>query len=142
MAMSMNNNSSNSRSRRALISEINVTPLVDVMLVLLIIFMITAPMLVSGVKIDLPDAQAKPLNSNEEPLTITLDRHNNLFIAESSIKREKLINKLKAITKEKYSTRIFIRADKNLHYGEVIKLVADLNVAGFNHVALVTSSGQ
>ncbi len=142
MAMSINNNSSNGRSRRALISEINVTPLVDVMLVLLIIFMITAPMLVSGIKIDLPDAQAKPLNSNEEPLTITLDRYNNLFIAESSIKRARLIDKLKAITKEKYSTRIFIRADKNLHYGEVIKLVADLNVAGFNHVALVTSSGQ
>ena len=140
--MLINNNSSNSRSRRALISEINVTPLVDVMLVLLIIFMITAPMLVSGVKIDLPDAQAKPLNSNEEPLTITLDRNNNLFIAESPVKKGKLINKLKAITKEKYSTRIFIRADKNLHYGEVIKLVADLNIAGFNHVALVTSSGQ
>ena len=140
--MLINNNSSNSRSRRALISEINVTPLVDVMLVLLIIFMITAPMLVSGVKIDLPDAQAKPLNSNEEPLTITLDRNNNLFIAESPVKKGKLINKLKAITKENYSTRIFIRADKNLHYGEVIKLVADLNIAGFNHVALVTSSGQ
>ena len=140
--MSINRKSSNSRARRTLISEINVTPLVDVMLVLLIIFMITAPMLVTGVKIDLPDAQAKALNSDEEPLTITLDRKNNLFIAESSVAREELIERLKAITQEKYSRRIFIRADKHLHYGEVIKLVGDLNMAGFNHVALVTSSAQ
>lgn len=127
------------RRRTALIGEINVTPLVDVMLVLLIIFMVTSPMLVSGVTVDLPDSNSNPISGQDEPLSVTVDRNGNVYIMETQIQVSELIDKLKAITKENYSTRIFVRGDKNVSYGEVITVVADINAAGFTKVALITT---
>jgi biopolymer transport protein TolR len=129
----------NNKGRRALMSEINVTPFVDVMLVLLIIFMITAPMLVSGIKIDLPEAQTQSLNSDNEPLTITINNKGEIFIIDSQIAKEELAAKLIAITNAKFGTRIFIRGDKKIPYGDMVNLINQITAAGFNQVALVTT---
>ncbi len=139
MAGMINNRQTRGGGRQNFITEINVTPLVDVMLVLLIIFMITAPMLVSGVKVDLPEAQTKALNSDTEPLTLTIDSQGKLYIMESEINVDELADKLKAITQEKYDTRIFVRGDKAASYGDVVALIGKINNAGFSQVALVTT---
>jgi biopolymer transport protein TolR len=139
MAGMINNRQSRGGGRQNFITEINVTPLVDVMLVLLIIFMITAPMLVSGVKVDLPDAETKALNADTEPLTLTMDALGKLYIMETEISIDELPEKLKAITKEKYDTRIFVRGDKVIAYGDVVSLIGKINKAGFTQVALVTT---
>ncbi|MDX1916644.1 MAG: biopolymer transporter ExbD [Rickettsiaceae bacterium] len=124
------------------ISNINITPVVDVMLVLLIIFMIASPMLISGVNVDLPETSATPLASNEEPLSVTLDKLGNVYLMQSKIPKSELISKLKAISKENYNTRIFVRGDKNVSYGTVIELVSTINAAGFTKVSLITSIKQ
>ncbi len=121
-------------------AEINVTPLVDVMLVLLIIFMVTSPMLVSGVNVDLPATKAAPVQSEQEPLAITIDAKGKVYLQETEMTLEKLVPKLLAITKEKKDTRIFIRGDKHLDYGMVMKVVGEINNAGFNQVALITDT--
>lgn len=126
------------RSRHQLSSEINVTPMVDVMLVLLVIFMVTSPMLVAGVNVDLPETSAAPATGNDEPLAITVDKNGTVYIQETSIKLEELTPKLRAITHEKMDTRIFIRGDKNINYGKVIEVMGAINAAGFTKVALVT----
>lgn len=131
--------SNNNKNRKALMNEINVTPFVDVMLVLLIIFMITAPMLVSGIKIDLPEAQTQNLNSNVEPLTLTINNKGKIFIIDTEIENEELAAKLIAITNAKYDTRIFIRGDKNIPYGDIVSLINQITTAGFHQVALVTT---
>lgn len=136
MAMMSPNN--NGRRKNALISEINVTPLVDVMLVLLIIFMITSPMLVAGINVDLPETQASPLSGQDEPLTISIDKKGMVYILETPVERKSLAEKLKAITKEKMDTRIFVRGDKNVSYGEIVDVVSEINAAGFSKVALIT----
>lgn len=127
------------RGRAKISSEINITPIVDVMLVLLVIFMVTAPMLVSGIKIDLPETTAKPISGQEEPLAISIDKKSNIYIMETAIKREELIPKLKAITKEKMDTRIFVRGDSGLNYGSIMEIVGDISAAGFSKVALITT---
>lgn len=127
------------RRRSPLMSEINVTPMVDVMLVLLIIFMITSPMLVSGVTVDLPDSSTNPISGQDEPLSVTVDRNGKIYIMDTVIKGAELIPKLKAITKQNYTTRIFVRGDKSVSYGKVISVVADINAAGFSKVALITT---
>ena len=121
-------------------SEINVTPLVDVMLVLLIIFMITSPMMVSGVSVDLPKTEAAPVQSEQEPLSVTIDAKGKIYLQETEITLEKLTAKLLAVTQEKKNTRIFVRGDKHLDYGLVMKVVGQINSAGFNQVALITDS--
>lgn len=126
------------RSRHQLSSEINVTPMVDVMLVLLVIFMVTSPMLVAGVNVDLPETSAAPATGNDEPLAITVDKNGTVYIQETIIKLEELTPKLKAVTHEKMDTRIFIRGDKNINYGKVIEVMGAINAAGFTKVALVT----
>lgn len=136
MAMMLPNN--NGRRKNALISEINVTPLVDVMLVLLIIFMITSPMLVAGINVDLPETQANPLAGQDEPLTITIDKKGMIYILETPVESKFLAEKLIAITKEKMDTRIFVRGDKNVPYGEIVDVVSEINAAGFSKVALIT----
>lgn len=139
MAMMLGNKNSSRNGRKALMSEINVTPFVDVMLVLLIIFMITAPMLISGIKIDLPEATTSALKSDVEPLTITINTEGKIFIIDTEISISELGPKLNAITKSKKDTRIFIRGDKKIAYGEMINLISLINAAGFNQVALITT---
>lgn len=136
MAMMLPNN--NGRRKNSLISEINVTPLVDVMLVLLIIFMITSPMLVAGINVDLPETQASPLAGQDEPLTISVDKKGMIYILETPVESKLLAEKLKAITKEKMDTRIFVRGDKNVAYGDIVDVVSEINAAGFSKVALIT----
>ncbi len=125
-------------ANKNVINYINVTPLVDVMLVLLIIFMITSPMLVSGINVDLPKSNARPLQGQDEPIAITVDRFGNAYINNNSIKQEMIVKKLKAITREKYDTRLFVRGDKSTNYGKIIKVVSLINKAGFSKVSLVT----
>jgi biopolymer transport protein TolR len=125
------------RSKRA-ISDINVTPLVDVMLVLLIIFMVTSPMLVSGIYVDLPKTSSAPLTGKDEPLTITVDKDGAVYLHDNEIKEDELVDKLVAITDEKYDTRIFIRGDKAIDYGQVMKIIGLITTAGFKKISLVT----
>lgn len=128
----------NIRNKHALISEINVTPLVDVMLVLLIVFMVTAPMMVAGIQVDLPETKASPVSHQEEPLTISINKKGEVYILDTMIDRKNLAAKLKAITKAKMDTRIFVKGDKNVSYGEIVDVVSEINAAGFGKVALVT----
>lgn len=128
------------RRRMALNSEINVTPLVDVMLVLLIIFMVTSPMLVTGVDVDLPKTQAASLSGQDEPIAISINRVGEVFIGESKVKKEELASKLKSVLNEKSETRIFVRGDKEIDYGKVMEVFGEIKAAGFKNVALVTEN--
>ena len=120
-------------------SEINVTPFVDIMLVLLIIFMVAAPLLSVGVEVDLPNAQAKPLAiENEKPLTLTMDKESNIFINEVQIKKEDIRSKLLAIRKERKSDEIYLRASKNLEYQKVARVLALVSNIGYSQISLVT----
>ncbi|WP_342270382.1 protein TolR [Rickettsia endosymbiont of Orchestes rusci] len=132
-------NSGIRRNKRALVSEINVTPLVDVMLVLLIIFMVTSPMLVSGINVDLPETNSSPISGQDEPLVISINNKGEVFLLETPIERKTLTAKLANITKEKKDTRIFVRGDKNVSYGEVVEVVAEIHAAGFSRVALISN---
>ncbi len=130
---------SNRKSKKAIISEINVTPLVDVMLVLLIIFMITSPMLVSGINVDLPKTNSSPISGQDEPLVVTINNKGEVFLLETPIERKHLTDKLVNITKEKKDTRIFVRGDKNASYGEVVEVISEIHAAGFSRVALISN---
>ena len=124
------------------IAEINVTPFVDVTLVLLIIFMVAAPLLTVGVSIDLPKTSATPLpNEQEEPLTITLTETGNLWLQKTEVEFADLDNKLKSILAERNNDKIFLRADGTNSYDTVMKLMGALNGAGFNNIGLVTDTG-
>ena len=127
-------------TRRAtpLVSQINVTPMVDVMLVLLIIFMVTAPLLTAGVQVDLPKTSASVLKGDDRPLSITVDGKGRIFIQETAVRAEELVPRLKAITAAKPDTRIFVRGDKNIPYGQVMEVMGTLGAAGFDKVALIT----
>lgn len=142
MSIKQKLNSRRNNYRANLISEINVTPLVDVMLVLLIIFMITSPMLVAGINVDLPESDSNPISGNDEPLTVTMDKRGNVYIMNSFVKKQNLINKLMIITKQNMKTRIFVRGDKNISYGDIVDLVSKINSAGFTKVALITTTKQ
>ena len=128
--------------RRNQFTDINVTPFVDVMLVLLIIFMVTAPMITAGVTVDLPESSAKPVGGEEEPLSITVARDGKLYIQETPVTLEQLGAKLSAIVGEKKDTRIFVRADKRVPYGDVMKAMGEINAAGLYKVALLTEALQ
>ena len=120
-------------------SEINVTPFVDIMLVLLIIFMVAAPLLSVGVEVDLPNTQAKPLAiENEKPLTLTMDKESNIFINEVQIKKEDIRTKLVAIRKERNSDEIYLRASKNIEYQKVASVLALVSNIGYSQISLVT----
>jgi len=120
-------------------SEINVTPFVDIMLVLLIIFMVAAPLLSVGVEVDLPNTQAKPLAiENEKPLTLTIDKESNIFINEVQIKKEDIRTKLLAIRKERKSDEIYLRASKNIEYQKVASVLALVSKIGYSQISLVT----
>ncbi len=121
-------------------TEINVTPFVDVMLVLLVIFMVTAPMLTAGVEVELPDSKASSVQGKDEPLTVSIKADGIIFVQETKILEGSLIPKLKAIAGEKMDTRIFVRGDTNVDYGQVMKVVGEISYAGFKKVALITEN--
>jgi biopolymer transport protein TolR len=133
------------RRRRGVMSEINVTPMVDVMLVLLIIFMVSAPLLTVGVPIDLPPSQAKSLDQDKEPLTLSLNQEGKVFLQNTEIGVEELVPKLKAISEARgggFDERIYVRGDRKVDYGTVMKVMGRLSGAGFHRVALVTEVEQ
>lgn len=132
----------NRRGRHQLVSEINVTPLIDIMLVLLIIFMITAPMMTSGINVDLPDTKSAPMKGHDEPLVVSIDKNGFIYIMDTKIEEENLVEKLKAITHAKMDTRIFMRGDKSISYGKIMSVVGEVNAAGFSKVALITNIKQ
>ena len=132
------------RHRRKVMSEINVTPMVDVMLVLLIIFMVSAPLLTVGVPIDLPQTQAKNLDQDKEPLTISVNVQEKIFLQNSEIAVDDLVPKLQAVAQARgrADARIYVRGDKKVDYGTMMKVMGRLSAAGFHRVALVTEFEQ
>lgn len=139
MGLSLQKTHTRGRSgRRALVSEINVTPLVDVMLVLLVIFMVTSPMLVAGVNVDLPKTSADPIPNQVEPLSVTVNAEGKIYLQNTAVTMEELIARLHAILGEKMDSRILVRGDKRIDYGTVMELVGGISAAGFTKVALVT----
>jgi biopolymer transport protein TolR len=127
------------RKRRRVrpMSEINVTPFVDVMLVLLIVFMVSAPLLTSGVPVDLPEAQAKPLAIEKEPITITVDPEGRIFLKESEVEIDSLVERLSAVATEGTEERIYVRGDKTASYGTIMRVMGIINGAGYRHIGLV-----
>ena len=124
------------RVSKAPMSEINVTPFVDVMLVLLIIFMVTAPLLTVGVQVDLPETAADSLPDDQEPLTVSINSKGEIFIQEHQVGFKEVIPKILAISKNRTDTRIYVRGDKNINYGRVLEIMGTLSGAGFSKVAL------
>ena len=139
----------NQRSGRALrgrrgrpMSEINVTPFVDVMLVLLIVFMVTAPLLTVGVAVDLPQTRAKSLGEDREPLAVSIDKGGTVFLQNTPVGIDDLVPKLMAISNNGYNQRIFVRGDKTVDYGKVMEVMGLLNAAGFTRIGLVTDASK
>ena len=130
--------------RHGVMSEINVTPFVDVMLVLLIIFMVSAPLLTVGVPIDLPQSQAKSLDQDREPLTVSVNLKGEVFLQNTEIKMEELVPRLQAVTQARggLEERIYVRGDRKVDYGTVMRVMGRLSAAGFRRVALVTEVEQ
>ena len=128
------------RMRRRAMSEINVTPFVDVMLVLLVVFMVTAPLLTVGVPVDLPKTRAPALGQDKEPLSITIAKDGTVFLQKLKVPEEELVPKLTAISNNGYDQRIFVRADKTVNYGKVMEVMGMLSAAGFTHIGLVTDA--
>ena len=126
------------RLRRRVMAEINVTPFVDVMLVLLIVFMVTAPLLTVGVPVDLPKTKAPALGQDREPLSVTIKRDGTIFLQKEPIPQEQLVDRLKAIAANGYDQRIFVRGDTQANYGKVMEVMGILAAAGFTHIGLVT----
>lgn len=124
-------------------ADINVTPLVDVMLVLLIVFMITAPLLTAGVAVDLPDSRAKALAQQDNtPVEIVLEQGGRILLGEAEVKLERLIALLGAISAENADRRVYLKADKKISYGDVMAVMTAINRSGFTKVALITDSGN
>ena len=131
------------RGRRSPMAEINVTPMVDVMLVLLIIFMVTAPLLTTGVQVDLPQSKAAALDQNNEPVAISIDRSGAIFVDDTPVPVEALgarLQQVAAASREQGGPRIFLRADHGLDYGRVMQVMGEINRAGLHKVALVSTA--
>ena len=126
------------RSDTEPMSEINVTPFVDVMLVLLIIFMVTAPLLTVGVPVDSPESSADSLPEDQEPLTLSINSKGEIFIQEHQVEYDNMIPKILAIAKNRTDTRIFVRGDKTINYGRVLEIMGMLSGSGFTKVALIS----
>ena len=147
MGMSMQGTAGRQSSRRRgrrmqPMSEINVTPFVDVMLVLLIIFMVAAPLLTVGVPIDLPETEAKALNSDTQPITVSVNAEGGIFLQETEIALNEVVPKLEAISTTGFSERIYVRGDANADYGTVMKVMARISAAGYKNLGLVTQQEQ
>jgi len=128
--------------RQPLMSEINVTPFVDVMLVLLIIFMIAAPMLTVGVPIDLPETQARPMESDTQPITISVNADGQVFLQETEVAVDEVVPMLQAIAETGYDERIYVRGDRTADYGTVMRVMARISSAGYRNLGLVTLQEQ
>ncbi len=128
--------------RAALMAEINVTPMVDVMLVLLIIFMVAAPMLTVGVPVDLPQSSAPALSEEREPLTISVNNNGEIYLQNTKVELKDIVPRLNAITKQGYEERVYVRGDRNVNYGQVMRVMGTISAAGFKRVALVTEVEQ
>ena len=126
------------RKRSPAMSEINVTPFVDVMLVLLIVFMVTAPLLTVGVPVDLPKTKAPALGQDKEPLSVTVSKDGKIYLQKEVVAEDALVPKLQAISQNGYDQRIFVRGDKTVDYGRVMVVMGLLASAGFTHIGLVT----
>ena len=137
MAISLNQSMRSRRNRYRPLADINVTPMVDVMLVLLIIFMVTAPLMTSGVSVDLPKTNAQPLNSDSEPLTVTIKADGSIFLQEQAVDVGDLVAKLQAISQNNPERRIFVRGDKDLPYGRIMEVMGTITQGGFTKVALL-----
>ena len=124
--------------RTRMLAEINVTPLVDVMLVLLIVFMVAAPLLTVGVAVDLPETAAQPIPEQGEPLTVTITGDGTIFVQETAVELDSLVPQLEAIATAGYDQRIYIRGDQTRSYGEVVRVMGRINAAGFRQIGLVT----
>ena len=132
-----------SKRRRAPMAEINVTPFVDVMLVLLIIFMVTAPLMVAGVPINLPDSRAKPVDAEaQEPVQLSIDEAGRIFIGEEEVRSADLPARLAALAESDAPPQIQLRADRSLDHGRVMRVLGEINRAGLNRIALVTSGSD
>jgi len=143
MGASLNSGSGRGRGGRSYrpMAEINVTPFVDIMLVLLIVFMVTAPLLTAGVPIDLPDSDAKAISDEDnKPLEVTLDSKGTIFVGETEVNEARLVALLGNLTNNNPDARIYIRADKSLDYGKVMTVLGNINGAGFRKVALISNS--
>ena len=119
-------------------SDINVTPFVDVMLVLLIIFMVTAPLLTAGIKINLPESSSILKNEKSKPITVSIDKNNDIYLQKKKVTKNQLITKLTELKKNNQNLKIFLKGDKSLNYGEIMNLMSLMNKSGFKKVALVT----
>ena len=128
--------------KNGLVSEINVTPFVDVMLVLLIIFMVAAPMMTVGVPIDLPETQAKAMNADTQPITVSVNPAGEIYLQETAIALDEVVPKLEAIATTGYNERIYVRGDTAAAYGVVMKVMARISAAGFKNLGLVTLQEQ
>jgi biopolymer transport protein TolR len=148
MGASLGNGRTRSRRRGggsaySAMSEINVTPLVDVMLVLLIVFMVAAPLLTSGVAVDLPQSEAKAIpDEDNKPIEITVNKSGKIYIGDTEIDENKLKFQLQAMTEGQADRRIYVRADKGIEYGIVMKLIGSVNGAGFSKVALISENAS
>jgi biopolymer transport protein TolR len=145
MGMSMAAGRKGGRRRRGVprygaMADINMTPFIDIMLVLLIIFMVAAPLLATGVAVDLPQTKAGPLNIDQKPISIALNDQGQLFLMDAPVGNDELISKLQGIAKEGFDERIYLRADKGILYGRVAEVMAALTAAGYKKVALVTET--
>jgi|SRR5690606_33703366 len=130
------------RRHHARASEINVTPFVDVMLVLLIIFMVAAPLLTVGVPIDLPETQARALNSETQPITVSINEEGRIYLQETEIEIDEVVPKLQAIATTGYDERIYVRGDRTADYGTVMRVMARISAAGYRNLGLVTLQEQ
>ena len=137
--MAINLQKSERRSRNVM-SEINVTPFVDVLLVLLIVFMVTAPMLTVGVPVNLPESEADSLPDDKEPLTVSINSKGEVFVQDTKVAFNELVAKLLAISKNRTDTRIYVRGDKNINYGRVMEVMGNLAGSGFTKVALISQT--
>ena len=126
------------RGRRRVMAEINVTPFVDVMLVLLIVFMVTAPLLTAGVPVDLPKTRAQALGQDREPLSVTIRSNGRIYLQNTPVAEDDLVPRLTAIASNGYDQRVFVRGDQSVDYGRVMEVMGLLSAAGFTHIGLVT----
>ena len=142
MAISLQSGANHRRRRMRPNADMNLTPLIDVMVVLLIIFMISAPLMTVTVPVDLPEVGKGASSDADEPLVISIDKDNNVYLQDTKLQITELIPKLQAVTAQKPDQRIFIRADQNLTYGTMMKVMSEMTAAGFTKVSLVAETGS
>jgi len=128
--------------RYGAMADINMTPFIDVMLVLLIIFMVAAPLLATGVPIDVPQTSAGPINVDQKPITISIDEKGDLFLQDQPLRVEELVDRLKAMAKDGFDERVYVRGAKQVNYGRVAEVMSLITASGFKKVALITDSDK